>query len=33
MEKTDFLKNNKAMEIFFKLIKTNLSCTLLYTKM
>lgn len=33
MEETDFLKNNKAMKMFFKLIKMNLLCTLLYTKM
>lgn len=33
MEGTDFLKNNKARKMFFKLIKMNLLCTLLYTKM
>lgn len=33
LEETDFLKNNKAMKMFFKLIKMNLLCTLLYTKM
>lgn len=26
MEETDFLKNNKAMKMFFKLIKMNLLC-------
>lgn len=28
-----FLKNNKALQMLFKLIKRNLLCTLLYKKM